>query len=65
MPLLEHAWRNSRDTEIGAHFGEALWKSGDQGQARYIWQQALNASPEHKALLATMTRLTGETPPAR
>ena len=60
LPILKMAWHNSGDSEIAAHYGEALWKSGDQGQARYIWQQALNTDPSHAGLRATMSRLTGE-----
>jgi Flp pilus assembly protein TadD len=60
LPVLERAWHNSGDSEIAAHYGEALWKSGDQGQARYVWQQALNGNPAHAGLRATMSRLTGE-----
>jgi len=60
LPILKKAWNNSGDSEIAAHYGEALWKSGDQGQARYIWQQALNTDPSHSGLRATMSRLTGE-----
>jgi tetratricopeptide (TPR) repeat protein len=60
LPVLERAWRNSHDSEIAAHYGEVLWKSGEEGQARYIWQQALNRSPDHKGLRGTMARLTGE-----
>jgi len=60
LPVLQRAWRNSGDGEIAAHYGEALWKSGDEGQARYVWQQALNTNPAHEGLQATMSRLTGE-----
>ena len=60
LPVLQRAWHNSGDSEIAAHYGEALWKSGDQGQARYVWQQALNGNPAHAGLRATMSRLTGE-----
>jgi tetratricopeptide (TPR) repeat protein len=60
LPVLQRAWRNSGDGEIAAHYGEALWKSGDEGQARYVWQQALNINPAHEGLQATMARLTGE-----
>lgn len=60
LPLLARAWRNSSDAEIAAHYGEVLWKTGDQGQARYVWQQALNSDPDHRNLRATMQRLTGE-----
>jgi tetratricopeptide (TPR) repeat protein len=64
LPILERAWGNSHDPEIAAHFGEALWKSGNEGRARYIWQQALNTDPTQKRLLATVARITGETPVA-
>jgi tetratricopeptide (TPR) repeat protein len=60
LPILQRAWRNSGDGEIAAHYGEALWKSGDEGQARYVWQQALNTNPAHAGLKATLARLTGE-----
>jgi tetratricopeptide (TPR) repeat protein len=60
LPVLARAWQNSGDSEIGSHYGEALWRSGKQAQARYVWQQALNSSPGHEHLLATMKRLTGE-----
>jgi tetratricopeptide (TPR) repeat protein len=60
LAVLERAWLNSSDAEIGSHFGEVLWKSGDESQARYVWQQALNGEPDHEGLKATMARLTGE-----
>jgi predicted negative regulator of RcsB-dependent stress response len=60
LPVLERAWQNSGDAEIAAHYGEVLWKSGEQGKARYVWQQALNADPQHAHLRETMERLTGE-----
>jgi tetratricopeptide (TPR) repeat protein len=60
LPVLARAWQNSGDSEIASHYGEVLWSSGDQAQARYVWQQALNGDPEHKNLLVTMKRLTGE-----
>jgi tetratricopeptide (TPR) repeat protein len=60
LPVLQRAWQNSSDAEIAAHYGEVLWRTGDEGQARYVWQQALNGNPQHKHLMATMARLTGE-----
>ena len=60
LPVLARAWQNSGDPEIAAHYGEVLWKSGDQGKARYIWQQALNGDPSQQHLHDTMSRLTGE-----
>lgn len=60
LPVLAQAWRNSGDGEIASHYGEVLWKSGDEGQARYVWQRALLADPEHDRVHETMLRLTGE-----
>jgi tetratricopeptide (TPR) repeat protein len=61
--ILEHAWRNGRDAEIAAHWGESLWQLGEQGRARYVWQQALNLDPSNRAVQSTMARLTGEPVP--
>lgn len=61
--ILERAYRNLRDPEIGAHYGEVLWSLGDQGRAHYIWQQALNVDPANSVLRGTIARLTGEPPP--
>ncbi len=65
VPILERAWANNRDGEIAAHLGEALWKSGQEGKARYLWQQALNLDTDHPVLRKTYERLTGEKLPAR
>jgi tetratricopeptide (TPR) repeat protein len=61
-PVLERSWRLSREGEIAAHYGEVLWKLGEQAQARAIWARALVTSPESKPLRATIERLTGEPP---
>jgi tetratricopeptide (TPR) repeat protein len=60
LPVLERAWQNTSDAEIGSHFGEVLWQSGDESQARYVWQQALIGEPDHEGVRTTMARLTGE-----
>ena len=60
LPVLARAWQNSGDSEIGAHYGEVLWRTGEEAKARYVWQQALNNTPGHEHLLGTMKRLTGE-----
>jgi predicted Zn-dependent protease len=65
VPVLERAWLNSHDSEIAAHFGEVLWKHGEEGRARYLWQQALARDPDDALLRSTVARLTGEAPPAR
>lgn len=59
-PLLERAWQLSNEAEIGAHYGEVLWKLGQQPQARAVWARALVVSPDSKPLRATVERLTGQ-----
>jgi tetratricopeptide (TPR) repeat protein len=60
VPLLEHAWRLSREAEIGAHLGEVLWASGEKARAREIWARALVVAPESKPLRSTIERLADE-----
>ena len=60
VPLLEQAWRLSREAEIGAHLGEVLWASGEKARAREIWARALVIAPESKPLRATIERLADE-----
>lgn len=62
LPLLERAYRISRDPEIAAHWGEALWVSGDKTQARKVWADALAHNPDSQALKDTVHRLV---PPGR
>ena len=63
MPVLERAWRYGHDAEIGAHFGEVLWKQGEEGRARYVWAQALNREPANPLVVATQDRLTATPAP--
>lgn len=60
LPLLERAWRLSQEAEIAAHYGEVLWKTGDQVQARAVWARALVTAPDSRPLRATILRLTGK-----
>ncbi len=57
LPLLERAYLTSRDPEIAAHWGEALWMSGDRTQARKVWADALVRNPDSKLLKDTVRRL--------
>ena len=59
MPHLERAYRIFPDAEIASHWGEALWVSGKQSEARALWARSLARSPESKPLRATIERLTG------
>jgi len=56
LPLLERAWRLSKEAEIAAHWGEALWASGDRSAARRVWAQALVSSPDSKPLRDVIER---------
>jgi Flp pilus assembly protein TadD len=60
LPLLERAWRLSREPEIAAHWGEVLWSMGDRGAARAVWARALLISPDSSPLRATIERLAGK-----
>jgi tetratricopeptide (TPR) repeat protein len=53
---LERAYSIDHDAEIAAHWGEALWASGDQSEARKVWASALAREPESKPLKATLER---------
>lgn len=56
ISYLDRAWELSGDPEIAAHLGEALWKKGEAGRARHVWNEALEAFPDHPKLNATVER---------
>jgi tetratricopeptide (TPR) repeat protein len=60
LPLLERAWRLSQEAEIAAHWGEVLWATGAQSEARTVWARALARSPDSEPLRATIERFTGK-----
>lgn len=62
LPQLERAWKLSYDDEIAAHWGEVLWVTGDQAQARAIWARALVRNPRGTVVSTAMRRL-GAVPP--
>jgi tetratricopeptide (TPR) repeat protein len=59
LPHLERAYRIYPDPEIASHWGELLWVSGKQSEARALWARALARSPDSKPLRATIERITG------
>jgi tetratricopeptide (TPR) repeat protein len=59
LPHLERAYRIFPDAEIASHWGELLWLSGKQAEARALWARSLARSPDSKPLRATIERLTG------
>lgn len=56
LASLERAYYISHDAEIAAHWGEALWVSGDHSQARKVWAAALAREPDSKPLKAALAR---------
>jgi tetratricopeptide (TPR) repeat protein len=56
LTALERAYYISHDSEIAAHWGEALWASGDHSQARKVWAAALAREPDSHALKATLAK---------
>lgn len=59
LPYLERAYRIFPDAEIASHWGELLWISGKQAEARALWARSLARTPDSKPLRATIERLTG------
>jgi tetratricopeptide (TPR) repeat protein len=57
LVALERAYYISHDSEIAAHWGEALWASGEHDQARKVWAAALAREPDSQQLKATLARL--------
>lgn len=53
---LGRAYSIGHDSEIAAHWGEALWVSGDHSQARKVWAAALAREPDSHQLKATLAR---------
>jgi len=54
---LARAYALAHDPEIAAHWGEALWKSGNQAEARRVWAAALARNPDSDELKGTVARL--------
>jgi tetratricopeptide (TPR) repeat protein len=61
VTLLGHAYSLGHDAEIAAHWGEALWVSGDHQQARRVWAEALAREPDSRPLKATLARFVPDT----
>lgn len=56
ISLLRKALSRFEDAEIAAHLGEVLWVSGNQQEAREIWQRALKKTPDDPKLQSVMQR---------
>lgn len=58
LDYLARAWSAYPDPEVAAHYGEALWMSGAEEQARIIWREGLEQDADHDVLRETIERLT-------
>ena len=56
LALLERAFRLAQDGDIGAHWGEVLWATGDKVKAREAWSRALIADPDNALVRAAQQR---------
>jgi predicted Zn-dependent protease len=59
---LEHAYTLDHDSEIAAHWGEALWVSGKRQEARRVWAAAVAREPDTPLLKSTMARFLPDAP---
>lgn len=57
LSLLAKAYEAFPDPEVAAHYGEALWATGDHARAEAILHRALEATPDHPVLRDTLKRL--------
>lgn len=60
LSYLQQAYRSFPDPEVAAHYGELLWRIGEQVQARIVWREALKLDADHPILRETILRLTGD-----
>jgi predicted Zn-dependent protease len=57
VSTLERAYSLDHDGEIAAHWAEVLWVSGERGEARKVFAEALAREPDSKPLKVTIKRL--------
>ena len=57
---LKRAFAAMPDAEIAAHYGEALWRDGQQSEARRVWADGRQIDPHAQVLNDTVHRLTGQ-----
>jgi predicted Zn-dependent protease len=55
--ILEAAYKQRPDPEIGAHLGEVLWSAGDRDRALAIWRECALLDTENETLQETLKRL--------
>lgn len=63
LDYLSRAWTAFPDPEVAAHYGEVLWMTGADEQARIIWEQGLKQDSQHEVLLETIERVGSQSVP--
>ena len=56
LGYLRQSLEISQDQEVAAHLGEVLWMRGEHDEARTVWDQALERTPDDKMILDVMKR---------
>ena len=57
LPYLAAAYADDRGTDIGAHYGEVLWRLGRHDEADKVWNEAVGSDSDNRLLNATRQRL--------
>lgn len=57
LRLLQQAYNDRADAEIGAHLGEVLWRMDEHERAINIFREALQMNPDNETLTETIQRL--------
>ena len=60
IEFLRRALNAKKNAEIAAHLGEALWAAGKRREAREIWEQGKQWSPDNPILLDTLKRFSDQ-----
>lgn len=53
---LREAWELMRNAEIAAHLGEVLWVSGQEEEAKIVWDLGVQLDHDNETLVKTMQR---------
>lgn len=54
---LERAWTRRPHAEVGAHYGEVLWRLDERDSARRVWRESQKIEPDNETLKSTLERL--------
>ncbi|GMQ96648.1 MAG: tetratricopeptide repeat protein [Gammaproteobacteria bacterium] len=56
LKYLRQANKKLKDPEVSAHLGEVLWVTGEEAEAKKVWERALNEQPDSRILQDAMDR---------